>query len=151
MSDVGVTEPMGASSPPIPGDHPLHRFYWEAVRNHQLQLLRCDGCRHFVHYPRPICPRCGSTSLTPTPISGRGTLYSYTVVMQAGHPYFVDKIPYVIGVVEIEEEVGVRMPAGIEGTEEELRCGTPMEVVFRDVTESLVLPFFRPRSTTDPA
>lgn len=134
----------GALSPPIPGMHPMHQFYWDAVKEHQLRLLRCQGCGHFVHYPRPICPRCRSLDLAPEAISGRGTLYSYTVVMQAGHPYFVDKIPYVIGVVEIDEEAGVRLPAGIEGAEEDLHCGAPVEVVFRDVTDSLVLPFFRP-------
>ena len=134
----------GVLSPPVPGDHPTHRFYWDAVRERRLCLLRCRGCRHFVHYPRPICPRCGSLELAPEAISGRGTLYSYTVVMQAGHPYFVDRIPYVIGVVEIEEEEGVRMPAGIEAAEEDLRCGIAVEAVFRDVTDDLVLPFFRP-------
>jgi uncharacterized OB-fold protein len=84
--------------------------------------------------------------LAPEAISGRGTLYSYTVVMQAGHPYFVDKIPYVIGVIEIDEEPGVRLPAGIDGAEDELRCGIAVEVVFKDVTDTLVLPFFRPSS-----
>jgi uncharacterized OB-fold protein len=66
--------------------------------------------------------------------------------MQAGHPFFVDKIPYIIGVMEIEEEAGVRLPGGIEADEQQLRCGIPLEVVFRDVTPTLVLPFFRPRS-----
>jgi uncharacterized OB-fold protein len=65
--------------------------------------------------------------------------------MQAGHPFFVDKIPYVIGVMEIEEEPGVRMPGGIDAGEADLVCGMPMEVVFKDVTDTLVLPFFRPR------
>ena len=143
MSQSDVTS-RGALSPPVPGHHPMHQFYWDAVAKHELQLLRCQSCRHFVHYPRPICPRCHSMELQPEPISGRGTLYSYTVVMQAGHPFFVDKIPYVIGVVEIEEEAGVRLPAGIEGTEDELRCGILVEVVFRDVTDTLVLPYFRP-------
>src|ERR1700678_475842 len=131
-------------SPPIPGVHPMHQFYWDAVKEHQLCLLRCQDCRHFVHYPRPICDKCQSPNLAPEQISGRGSLYAFTVVMQAGHPYFVDKIPYIIGVVEIEEEPGVRLPTGIDAVEENLKCGIPVEVFFKEVTESLTLPFFRP-------
>jgi uncharacterized OB-fold protein len=144
MADAGTALGIGALSPPIPGDHPVHRFYWEAVARRELHLLKCQGCGRFVHYPRPVCPRCLSDDLVPEAISGRGTLYSYTVVMQPGHPYFVDKVPYVIGVVEIAEEAGVRLPAGIDADEEQLRCGIPMEVVFKQVTETLVLPYFRP-------
>jgi uncharacterized OB-fold protein len=144
MVESADTAGAGALSPPIPGKHPTHQFYWDAVARREIQLLKCLDCGHFVHYPRPVCPHCLSSDLRPETISGKGTLYSYTVVMQPGHPYFVDKIPYVIGVFEIDEEPGVRMPRGIDAAPEVLRCGMPMEVVFKDVTDTLVLPFFRP-------
>ncbi len=144
MSDTEGVDRVSALSPPVPGEHPVHQFYWDAVREGQLKLLRCQSCRHFIHYPRPICRFCGSVDLTPEPISGRGTLYSYTVVMQPGHPFFMDKIPYIIGVMEIDEEPGVRLPGGIEAAEDELRCGIPLEVLFKQVTPTLTLPFFRP-------
>jgi len=83
--------------------------------------------------------------LSPEVISGKGTLYSYSVIMQASHPYFVDKIPYVIGIISIDEEPDVHLPTGIVDAEEaELRCGLPVEVVFREVADSVTLPFFRP-------
>lgn len=144
MSQTDGPTIVGASSPPVPGDHPMHWFYWDAVARRQLELLRCRGCGHFVHYPRPVCPRCHGDDLAPEAISGHGVLYSFTVVVQPGHPFFADKVPYVIGVVEIDEEPGVRLPTGIDAPEEQLRCGMPMEVVFKDVTPTLVLPFFRP-------
>jgi uncharacterized OB-fold protein len=133
----------GTLSPPIPAHHPVTDFYWNAAKDHQLCLLRCQTCGHFVHFPRPICDNCQSTDLAPEEISGRGTLYTYCTVMQAGSPYFVDKVPYVIGVIDIEEEPGVRIPAGIEGFDSDLRCGMPMEVFFVDVTDTLSLPYFR--------
>jgi uncharacterized OB-fold protein len=64
--------------------------------------------------------------------------------MQAGHPYFVEKVPYIIGVMEIDEEPGVRLPGGIEAAEEDLSCGMPLEVVFRTINPTLTLPYFRP-------
>ena len=144
MSESRTLGSGGAVSPPIPADHPMHRFYWDAVKAGQLQLLRCHSCGHFIHYPRPICRWCASTDLAPEKISGRGSLYSYTTVMQAGHPYFVDKVPYIIGVMEIDEEPGVRLPGGIEAAEEDLTCGMPLEVVFRTINPTLTLPYFRP-------
>jgi uncharacterized OB-fold protein len=132
-------------SPPIPERSELTAFYWDAVDAHRLDLQRCHDCGHFIHYPKRICKFCLSSDLAPETISGRGTLYSYCEVMQASHPYFADKIPYFIGVIDIEEEPGVRIPTGlVECTADDLRCGIAMEVVFRDVTPTLTLPYFRP-------
>lgn len=134
-----------SSSPPVPQPDALTAFYWEAVAEGRLDLLRCRSCGHFVHYPRPACDSCQSRDLAPETVSGRGTLYSYSTVMQASHPYFADRIPYVIGIVSIQEEPEVHLPtAMVDAEESELRCGMPVEVVFRPVTGSLTLPFFRP-------
>jgi uncharacterized OB-fold protein len=137
-----------ASSPPVPAPSDLTCFYWDAVAHHRLELLRCQSCGHYVHYPRRICNRCRSTDLAPEPVSGRGTLYSWCEVMQASHPYFAGNLPYLIGVVDVEEEPGVRIPTGlVDCTAADLRCGMPMEVVFRDVTPTLTLPYFRPATS----
>jgi len=134
-----------SQSPPIPERTELTAFYWDAVDAHRLELLRCRGCGHFVHYPRAICNRCLGTDLAPEEVSGRGTLYSYCEIMQASHPYFLDRLPYLIGIIDLEEEPGVRIPTGIvECTADELRCGIAMEVVFEEVTPTLTLPYFRP-------
>src|ERR1700734_2072681 len=138
-----VDEFAGGASPPIPAPHPLSDFFWEAAKEHRLSLLRCQQCGHFVHFPRPMCDRCQSMNLAPEEISGRGTLYSYTTVMQAGSPYFTDKVPYVIGVIDIDEEPGVRVPTGIDAHEDSLHCGMRVEVFFKEVNNELPLPYFR--------
>ena len=115
-------------------------------------MLRCQECGHFVHYPRIICNRCQSTDLAPERVSGRATLYSYTVVMQAFHPYFVDRIPYVLAVVELEEEAGLRMTTNVvDCPEERLIVGMPVEVVFREVAPGLTLRLFRASDTPTPS
>jgi uncharacterized protein len=134
-----------AQSPPVPQASDLNRFYWDAVNEHRLELLRCQSCGHYVHYPRPICNRCQSDQVAPEEISGRGTLYSYTLIMQASHPYFVDKVPYLIAIVAIDEEPEIHIPTGLVDCEEsDLRCDMPVEVVYQEVTPTLTLPFFRP-------
>jgi uncharacterized OB-fold protein len=135
-----------AASPPAPQPDALTQFFWDGIDRHELLILRCQNCGHYVHYPRPICDRCQSTDLAPTPVQGRGVLYSYTLVMQAFHPFFVDKIPYVLAVVELAEEPGLRVTTNIvECAEKDLRIGMPVEVVFQEAGE-LTLPLFRPSS-----
>jgi uncharacterized OB-fold protein len=134
-----------ASFPPLPDPDDLTRFFWDGTREQRLLLLRCQECRYYVHYPRPVCPKCLSMSLAPEQVSGRGTLFSYTVTMQAFHPYFTDRLPYVLAVVALEEQDDLRLTTNIvECPEERLALGLPVEVTFRDVGEGVTLPLFRP-------
>ena len=134
-----------SQSPPVPAlDDDRTRFYWDAIAAGRIDLLRCNSCGHFVHYPKPVCNQCRSDDLSPSTVSGTGTLYSYCEINQASHPYYADKVPYMIGVIDLAEEPGVRLPTGlVDCTRDDLRCGMPMEVVFREVTPTLTLPYFR--------
>jgi len=138
------TQLKAGDTPPVPVPTDVTRFFWEGVARHELLILRCQSCGHYVHHPRIVCSRCQSTDLAPEQVSGRGTLYSHTVVMQAFHPYFVDKLPYVLAVVELEEEPGLRLTTNIvDCPEDELRIGMPVEVAFTEVAPGLTLPLFR--------
>ena len=135
---------VAASSPPVPAPDNLTRFFWDGIDRHQLLILRCQRCGHYVHYPRPICNRCRSLDLAPEEVSGRATLYSWTSVMQAFHPYFVERIPYVLAVVELVEEPGLRLTTNLPGIPEEaIRIGMPLEVFYEKVSDSLTLPMWR--------
>lgn len=132
--------------PPMPVATPLTEFFWAGAREHQLRILRCQSCGYYVHYPRPICNRCLSEDLAPEQVSGRGTLYSYTITQRAFHPYWSDKLPYVLASVELEEQEGLKMPSNVVDCDHDrLAVGMPLEVVFREVTPELTLPYFRPR------
>ena len=131
--------------PPLPQPDALTTFFWDGVAQHKLLILCCQTCGHLVHYPRPLCDRCQGRDLTPTEVSGRATISSYTVVEQAFHPYFVDKLPYVLAVVELEEEAGVRLTTNIvDCTEDRLHIDLPVVVDFREVAPGFTLPMFRP-------
>lgn len=146
VTNVAATSRFEATStPPIPLPSPLTEFFWDGVNRHRLLILRCQNCQHFVHYPRPICDRCQATDLEPEEVSGRATLYSFTVVMQAFHPYYLERIPYVLAVVELEEEPGLRLTTNIVDCEEEdLKVGLALQVVFSEVAPGLTLPLFTP-------
>lgn len=68
-----------------------------------LRLPRCRDCAAFHFYPRSRCPHCGSADLDWQPVSGAGTVYSYTVVQRAPAPAFADEVPYVVAIVALAE------------------------------------------------
>jgi hypothetical protein len=132
-----------STSPPVPVPDRLTQFFWDAIAAGELRILRCQNCGHYVHYPRPICNRCQSTDLAPEVVSGHATLYSYTWATQAFHPYYADKLPYCIAVVELVEEPGLRLTTNIvDIPREDLVIGMALRVEFREVAPELILPIF---------
>ena len=137
----------GVDSRPLPLVDDASRSYWEGARRHELVILRCRRCGFYVHYPRPNCSECGSIELTPSRVSGRGVVYSYTVTHHRSAPGFENKVPFVVALIELEEQPGLRIIANVQGcAPDELRIGTPVEVVFEDVTSEVTLPQFQVRS-----
>ena len=129
---------------PLPIPQPESEFYWHKARAHELWLRRCTACRTTYFYPRDICPACFSRETTWIQASGRGMLYSFTIVHRSPHPAFKDAVPYVVALVELEE--GARLPANLVGVEPDptkIRIGMAVEVVFEDVTPEATLPQFK--------
>lgn len=121
----------------------ITRPFWEATKQRRLALQRCGGCQTYVFYPRPFCPACGSSDLAWTDVSGRGTVYSYTVARRPTARAFEADVPYVIAIIELDE--GPRMISNVVGcTPEEVRCGMRVEAVFEDASEEITLVKFRP-------
>lgn len=124
--------------------------YWDAARDGKLLIKECRGCGAPFFYPRAACPRCWSVQTAWREASGRGSVYTFTVVYQNDLPPFRDRLPYVVAIVELEE--GVRMTSNVEGiAPEDVRCGMPVAVAFREERRSeddvVSIPVFRPART----
>ncbi|HZJ46774.1 MAG TPA: Zn-ribbon domain-containing OB-fold protein [Pyrinomonadaceae bacterium] len=128
---------------PIPIPDRDSEVYWQAAHRHQLLLQRCSSCRKFRFYPRSHCPYCSSELFEWQPASGRGTVYSFTVIHRSPSSSFRDKVPYVLALIDLQE--GVRMMTNvIECEPDAVEIGMPVEVAFEDLNESISLPQFRP-------
>ena len=128
---------------PIPIPDRDSEVYWQAARRHQLLLQRCGSCQKFRFYPRSHCPYCSSESFEWQPASGRGKVYSFTVIHRSPSPSFRDKVPYVLALIDLQE--GVRMMTNvIECEPDAVEIGMPVEVTFEDLNDSISLPQFRP-------
>jgi uncharacterized OB-fold protein len=119
--------------------------FWAATRDGRLLIKRCGDCGKAHHYPRPFCPSCWSENVSWEEASGRATLYTYSVVHVNDLPPFPDRVPYVAAVVDLDE--GPRLMTNIVDCDfDDLRIGMPLEVAFREETETVTLAVFRPAS-----
>ena len=146
ISNIVIPESATAADyPPIPEVDNLTSFFWEGVAKHQLLILRCGACGTYVHYPRPVCPKCLSMDhLAPQQVSGRGTIYSHTTTVQPFHPYFVDKVPYNLIIVALDEDSDIRITSNmVDIANDDIRIGMAVQVTFQEVAPGLTLPLFK--------
>jgi uncharacterized OB-fold protein len=132
---------MSTYEKPLPKPTSTSQPFWDAAKEHRLQLQRCGGCQAFIYYPRDRCPHCLSDQLQWQPVSGHGKVYSYTTVRRASTRSFADR-PYVLAIVELDE--GVRLTTNIEAPPERIKIGMPVTVFFDDVTPERTLVKFKP-------
>jgi uncharacterized OB-fold protein len=129
---------------PVPGED--SRGYWEAAREGRLAIQRCAACRRWFHPPGVICTHCGSEKLAFEPVSGRGQVYSYSVMYDKRVRGFEERVPYVSAWVELEEQPLLIVVANVyDLAPEAVRIGLPVEVFFEKITDAVTLPQFRPR------
>ncbi len=133
-----------AQEKPRPLIDALTRPFWAAAWEHRLVIQRCQECRAFNHPPRPVCAACHGTVLTFEPVSGRGTIYSFSVMYQPTVAGFGDELPYLNILVELEEQPRLFLVSDLPATHRErVRVGGKVEVYFEEVDTELTLPKFR--------
>jgi len=117
--------------------------WWEAAAEHRLVVQRCTACGTTRHPPAPLCPRCRSLAHDWQELSGRGTVYTYTVVHRAFVRSLARQLPYVVIVVELEG-AGVRLLSNLVDCDPAaVRVGMAVELVWEDMGPGLALPRFR--------
>ncbi len=130
---------------PLPHATPDTAGFWEAARHHRLVVQRCTACGEFRHPPGPICPRCASFDLAWEEVSGRGTVFTFTVGRQPFLPVLRDALPYVIAVVELDGTGGTRMISNVvDAPVDDVHVGMAVEVAWEDMGPELTIPRFRP-------
>jgi uncharacterized OB-fold protein len=93
----------------------------------QLLIEHCDNCAHWVHPAAGECRDCGGP-LVARPVSGHGTVFTYTVNYHAFNPEI--PTPYVIAIVELVEQNGLRVAANIVDCEpDSVACGMRVEAL----------------------
>jgi uncharacterized OB-fold protein len=128
---------------PLPEITSVSEPFYRAAREHRLIIQRCKDCKKNIFYPKSICPHCLSKDFEWYDSSGKGKVYSYTIVEAAAPEAFQGAVPYVLGVIDLKE--GVRMLSWIvDCKHEDVKCDMDVEVTFKDLDDKVALPMFKP-------
>lgn len=130
---------------PLPKPSHWSNPFWYGCKNKKLLIQKCENCKKHIFYPKLFCPFCLSTDLRWIESTGKGKIYTFTIIYSYQPTEFSEDIPYVVAVIELDE--GVKMMSNIVGCPpEDVRCDMDVEVVFDDVTQEVTLPKFKPIS-----
>ena len=121
---------------PAPFTSPEIQPFWDAAAAGKLVIKRCAACGESHYYPRALCPFCGSDRTEWRDVSGRGTIYSFSVMRRV-------PAPYALAYVTLEE--GVTVMTNIVGADfDTIRIGQAVKVVFTPTDGGPPVPMFRP-------
>lgn len=116
--------------------------YWRSGADGILRIARCQACGLYMHPPQPLCCRCYKSDIAFSPVSGRGTVHSYTInryQWNKGMPP-----PYVIAEIELPEQAGLRILSSVINIDPEaVVIGMPVQVAFEQVEDTWI-PLFHP-------
>jgi uncharacterized OB-fold protein len=133
---------MATSARLVPNEHDVDtEGFWAAARQHRLVVRRCVSCETVLHMPRAYCRNCGSWDTQWVAVSGRGHLFSWTVVEHQVHPGF--PVPYTVVLVELDDAPAAHLVGHLPGAPE-LVGGQAMEVWFEELDDGVTLPQWKP-------
>jgi uncharacterized OB-fold protein len=119
-----------------------NRAFWEGAKRHELMAYKCLNCGAF-YYPAIHCVSCDKPNMEWVKVSGKGCVYSFVVYQQLYHPAWKEDIPYNVSWIKLDE--GPLLVSNVvECPNEDISIGMPVEVVFDEASEEVVLPKFKP-------
>jgi len=133
---------------PLPRtDEPDTAAFWAATRDKKLTFPRCRDCGAMVFYPRRHCTSCLGSNLETIEASGRGKVYTYSVIRQSYHPFYRTRVPYAVAWVDLEE--GPRILTNVVGVDDpssDVTIGIDVDLVWEEY-EEVNVPLFKPAAT----
>ena len=112
MTEASDEEVFAAfSGVPIDRDSIEH---YRGLLARRLLILRCERCGYWIYPHRPMCPECLSWEVTPTEVSGDGSVFMFTLIHQQRDPGEGRLAePMVVAAVELAEQRGLRYLASV--------------------------------------
>ncbi len=138
MTDEPRPEKPRPAPPPDPDSAP----YYAAALEGRVLVQRCDRCGRHQLYGRALCTACGGP-VQWVEASGRGTVYTFTVIRQQYARPFRDHLPYVVALVDLAE--GPRVMTNIVGCEpDQVWIGMPVVARCEPVSDRAGIVLFAP-------
>jgi len=100
---------------PLPQPDRDSQPFWAGLRQGELRVQRCLGCRALRWPPRAICNRCRGFSCEWIALSGRGRIVSWVRTHQAFAPAWRDDVPYDVVQVALDEQEDLQLIGRLDG------------------------------------
>jgi uncharacterized protein len=120
--------------------------WWAGTKEGKLLVRECNSCGYMFFPPYPMCARCNSMNLGWRQSAGAGIIYSYCVIVQPVAAAFLNAVPFVVGLVELDDCRSpdgslIRIPFAMLDDEDAVAIGLPAKVVFEPSNDpDLVFP-----------
>lgn len=110
--------------------------FWKAAGEGRFVVPTCSACGRAHWYPRAICPFCGSAKIEWRNASGRGAIYTFSVMRRAKEPYAIAYVTLAEGPTMLTNIVDCDFDA--------LAIGRPVSIVFQETENGPPVPMFKP-------
>ncbi|MEE8313556.1 MAG: Zn-ribbon domain-containing OB-fold protein [Myxococcota bacterium] len=115
----------------LPAVDELNEAFFTSGR---ILLQSCAGCGTIQHPPEEICHRCQGTEFETRESSGRGTVYSYTVIHHPAHPKLAQSVPYAVVLVSLDDFPDVRITGNVLNRAfDGVSIGLPVRAVWEEI------------------
>lgn len=119
--------------PPVPVPNEDTRAWWDAQATGVYSMAFCETCSAYQHPPLETCRICASP-LVMQPVKGTGVIYSFVVQQRAMLPGL--EVPRVIGVVELDDQPGLRVTAHLDLEPAEAIVGMAVKARLEQIGDS---------------
>jgi len=99
--------------------------FFEEARAGRLTGIRCGKCGELAMPPKEFCPACQQRAWAPVPLTGEGTISSFTIIRVAPRGY-AGEAPYAVAVVKLAEGVSL-LGRVVDMPLESLAVGLPVK------------------------
>jgi uncharacterized protein len=119
-----------------PAVNPETKPFWDAAREGRFLVPFCAACGKAHWYPRAICPFCASDKIEWRQASGRGTIYTFSVMRRVAEPYAIAHVMLAEGPTMLTNIVDCDF--------DKLCIGQAVAVVFKESENGQPVPMFAP-------
>jgi uncharacterized protein len=134
----------GQPEPILPDvDEPVAAPFWAACARGELVVQACGTCGRRRMPPREMCPDCQSFEVDWHTVDGRGRVWSFVVAHPPLLPYYAERSPYVVAVIELADDPSIRLVGQVlDADPTRLQIGDEVRVDFAE-TGGVTLPHWR--------
>jgi len=110
--------------------------FWNAAKQGRFTVPTCAACGKAHWYPRAICPFCAGDKVEWRKASGKGTIYTFSVMRRVKEPYAIAHVTLAEGPTMLTNIVNCDF--------DKLHIGQPVAVVFQETEGGPPVPMFKP-------